>query len=49
MNSWNYRIMRHKYETDEVGYEIHEVYYDEEGKPWEWTENAKAPFGETPL
>jgi hypothetical protein len=47
MSSWNYRIIRRKYETGEIGYEIHEVYYDE-GKPWGWTENAKAPYGETP-
>jgi hypothetical protein len=40
--------MRHKYSTGEVGYEIHEVYYDNTGKPWGWTENAKAAFGETP-
>ena len=56
MTGWNYRIVRHQY-PEEVGYEIapaargfaiHEVYYDEDGKPWAWTENPEAPYGETP-
>lgn len=29
---WNHRILAHKYE-DEVYYKIHEVYYDDKGKP----------------
>ena len=47
MSTWNYRILRHNYGA-EVGYEIHEVYYDDDGNPQGWTENGKAPYGETP-
>ena len=28
--SWNYRVLAHKYE-EEIYFEIHEVYYDENG------------------
>ena len=41
--SWNYRVM-----TLDGGksYEIHEVYYNEDGKPRAYTMNAVKPFGE---
>ena len=31
--TWNHRVIRRKYDTGEVYYAIHEVYYDESGKP----------------
>jgi hypothetical protein len=34
--SWNHRILAHK-DGDEVYFEIHEVYYDEDGKPISYT------------
>lgn len=41
---WNYRIM-----TLDKGatWGIHEVYYDEDGKPNGYTENPQEPYGET--
>ena len=32
--SWNYRIVKYR---DNSGFGIHEVYYDDEGKPWGMT------------
>ena len=34
--SWNHRILAHK-DGDEMYFEIHEVYYDEDGKPISYT------------
>ena len=34
--SWNHRILAHK-DGDEVYFQIHEVYYDEDGKPISYT------------
>lgn len=41
--SWNYRVM-----TINRGesYEIHEVYYNEEGNPHAYTMNSVKPIGE---
>ena len=36
--SWNYRIMAHEHEN-EMYFEIHEVYYDKDGKPESCTKN----------
>lgn len=36
---WNHRILAHKYD-DEILFQIHEVYYDDEGKPRGYTENG---------
>lgn len=44
--SWNYRIVRSVHDGTEY-FAIHEVYYDEDGKPWAATENASHPAGET--
>jgi hypothetical protein len=44
IETWNYRVMRKKYE-DEYTYEIYEVYYNEEGKALLSTEKPIAPLG----
>lgn len=44
--SWDHRVMRHR-EGDAVWYAVHEVYYDEAGRPTACTENPVEPFGET--
>lgn len=36
MTKWNYRVIRSVGE-DETLYSVHEVYYDDEGKPESWT------------
>ena len=48
MSTWNYRVLERKdKKTGENPYAIHEVYYNEEGKPDGCTENAVAPMGES--
>lgn len=44
---WNYRVMRHTWKAwpDVEIFQIHEVYYDEDGSPGTWTLNSKAPRG----
>lgn len=46
--SWNYRVMRHQHTHQdgeiETIYAIHEVYYNEEGHPTNW---SKDPTGIT--
>jgi len=37
--SWNHRILAHK-DGDEMYFQIHEVYYDKEGKPNSYTLNG---------
>ena len=41
--SWNYRVIKHA----EQQFSIHEVYYDEEGKPHSMTVDPVSAFGET--
>lgn len=41
--SWNYRVIR----AQDGTLAIHEVYYDEAGKPRAYTEDPVAPMGET--
>ena len=36
---WNHRILAHK-DGDEMYFQIHEVYYDKDGKPDGYTANA---------
>ena len=43
--TWNNRIMRHKHDRCDY-YQMHEVYYDKDGKVDGWTENPKIPYGE---
>ena len=31
--TWNHRVIRRRYETGEEYFAIHEVYYDNDGKP----------------
>ena len=44
MNKWNYRII---YNPIEKSYAIHEVYYDDHGKPHMWSENPTSLYGES--
>jgi hypothetical protein len=50
--TWNYRVLKEKYIAKdgvvEYSYTIHETYYNKKGKIEGITENACAPFGETP-
>jgi hypothetical protein len=49
--SWNHRVIKktYKYDGEEAsyGYEIHEVYYDKDGRIDGWTEQPVNPYGET--
>jgi hypothetical protein len=45
--TWNYRVVRHVGVDGDVYYQIHEVYYDDDGKITAMTENGMAPLGET--
>jgi len=52
MTTWNHRVI-HKIQTGPQGssvdyYEIHEVYYNEDGKPTSVTLEAVVPYGESP-
>lgn len=48
MGCWNHRVIKKKYKgTKQYYYEIHEVYYDEDGKIYGWTENACEVYGES--
>jgi hypothetical protein len=42
--SWNYRVMKDTYEG-ETFYEIHEVYYEGDGKVRNWTAEPVFPCG----
>jgi hypothetical protein len=41
---WNHRVCKNT-EQGEIFYNIHEVYYDDDGKVEGWTQNAVAPLG----
>ena len=49
--SWNYRVVKETYRkgtaTEEVGYEIREAYYNEDGTIWGITEDSKGLYGES--
>jgi hypothetical protein len=48
MSTWNYRVLKKTDPaTGETIYTIHEVYYDDAGKPETCTENSVAPMGES--
>ena len=48
MSTWNYRVLKKTdRESGETIYAIHEVYYNEAGKPEGCTENSVAPMGES--
>ena len=49
MSHWNYRIIKKEIlESEEKAYQIHEVYFDEQGNTEGWTESPISPFGATP-
>lgn len=48
MSYWNYRvIMKRDPDADAISYQIHEVYYADNGSIEHWTEDPVQPFGET--
>lgn len=50
--SWNHRVIRRSNAPSmdlEWTYQIHEVYYNDDGSIESWTENPVAPVGENPL
>lgn len=48
MSHWNYRVVRKPWpDTDSVSYELHEVYYTDEGAIESWTADPVAPRGES--
>ena len=48
MSTWNYRVVKKTDpKTGETVYAIHEVYYDDAGKPDGCTKNSIAPMGES--
>ena len=44
--TWNHRVLRHKNKR-RVYYAVHEVFYNERGKPWLWTQGPIEVVGET--
>ena len=49
MSHWNHRVIhKHHKPTDEHVYQVHEVYYDEDGNIDNWTKSPVVPMGETP-
>lgn len=48
MSHWNYRVIQKPVQdTEDLIYEIHEVYYSDDGEIDGWTENPVKPFGES--
>ena len=48
MSYWNYRVIRKRYpDSDGISYQVHEVYYADNGSIEHWTEDPVQPFGET--
>lgn len=43
MSTWNYRVLAHEFKG-ELFFQIHEVYYDKNGNPDGYSENA-SPVG----
>ena len=43
--NWNYRVIYNPEESSK-GFAIHEVYYDESGTPFLWSEGSSSPYGE---
>ena len=42
--SWNHRVLAHK-DGDDIWFSIHEVYYDKDGKPNNYTANGVSVGG----
>ncbi len=48
MSTWDYRVLRKTDpNADTVSYEVHEVYYHEDGSIDRWTAGSVRPYGET--
>lgn len=48
MTYWNYRVIEKRcFESDATSYQIHEVYYADDGSIEHWTEEPVQPLGET--
>lgn len=45
--SWNYRVMRHEHRRVDTFYQIHEVYYDEDGNVNVWTKEGVVAHSDT--
>ncbi len=45
MTKWNYRVLQHR-QGEETWYALHEVHYDEDGKPRSYTESPSTFLGE---
>lgn len=49
MAHWNYRVIRKPHpDSQGASYEIHEVYYRDDGTVEAWTDSPVQPYGETP-
>lgn len=44
--TWNHRVIKRVYDHGEIYYNIHEVYYDDDGNIVSWTVDPTAPTGE---
>lgn len=51
MTTWNHRVVRRVYRHDDgttsESFMVHEVYYDEDGRPTSCTADGVEPYGET--
>jgi hypothetical protein len=47
MTKWNHRVLAHKSNEVEIYFQVHEVYYNDKGKPQYYTENAISIGGES--
>jgi YD repeat-containing protein len=45
--SWNHRVVSYTDAEGTTHFGIHEVYYDESGRPTMYTESAMSPYGES--
>ena len=48
--TWNHRVLRQTHRLggeDHVGFGVHEVYYDDDGKPTSWTVEPVTVAGDT--
>lgn len=50
MTHWNHRVLRQTHvlgDEEHVGFSVHEVFYDDQGVPGSWTEEAVGVAGDT--
>ena len=47
MASWDYRVVRKRNEEGESVFGVHEIFFDDEGRAWQCTEDPVAPTGAT--